>query len=145
MNLQSFKDALGALKEALIIGVFIMLLLFPGCLNSILLNAGFTEASVMGFTWKQKALESKEVADSSQQLAELAVKQLAKMQANIDSISQKLKEASRETESAQVDSISTVVASSTNETDSANKILMSRVQLQKFRLNDIAKDIMQKK
>src|SRR4030095_1085978 len=97
MAFDKFSSFITSLREMLIIAAFLLLLFFPGCLNDVLVKAGFTEASVMGFTWKQKAIESIQVADSSQLLAEAALSQIESMQYRLDSISTKLTRAARVT------------------------------------------------
>ncbi|MEO6358699.1 MAG: hypothetical protein ABIU77_24405 [Ferruginibacter sp.] len=56
------KDFLSVLKDGLLLTLFLLLIFFPLYFNKMLERAGFTEGSLMGFSWKQKALESKEVA-----------------------------------------------------------------------------------
>ena len=79
------KDFIALLKDAVLLCFFLLLIFFPSFFNGILQKAGFTEGSIMGFNWKQKALESKEVADSSQKLATLANMQLEQIQKRMDS------------------------------------------------------------
>jgi hypothetical protein len=47
------KDVLGVAREALLVVLFLLLLLWPSGFNSILVNAGFTKGSVMGFEWEK--------------------------------------------------------------------------------------------
>ena len=84
------KDFISIFRDGLLLILFLLLIFFPSALNDMLSKAGFTQGSVMGFTWEDKAMQSKEVADSSQLLAQAASAQLEEMQNRLDSISQKL-------------------------------------------------------
>lgn len=66
------KDALTALRDGLIVLVFLLLLVAPTSINQRLTEAGFTEGSVAGLKWKAVIKTSSEQARSAgQQLSGL--------------------------------------------------------------------------
>lgn len=52
------KDLVSLLRDFAIFVLALLLLVFPGQFNSILVNAGFEEGSLVGFKWKSKLVES---------------------------------------------------------------------------------------
>jgi hypothetical protein len=53
-GIQIFKDILASVRELFILLIFIFVLFFPEKVNTMLLNAGFTEGDVGPFKWKAK-------------------------------------------------------------------------------------------
>ena len=51
------KDLVVLLRDASVIALFAVFLLFPQKLNGILVSAGFEEGSFAGFKWKSKLVE----------------------------------------------------------------------------------------
>jgi len=141
MSLQNFKDALASFRELLLVLTFLLLLTFPGCVNTILVKAGFTDGSVMGFNWKQKAIESNDVADSSQMLAETAIDQLDQLQSKLDSVSNQLNAALIATENKKVDTASVLIEDSKKSMAINTPALKSRLRFQAARLKSISKDM----
>lgn len=132
------KDLISIFRDGLLLILFILLIFFPTTLNDMLTKAGFTQGSVMGFTWEDKAMQSKEVADSSQLLAQAASTQLEEMQNRLDSISQKL--ASLPPSAANtpvVHAITESISSSKKKVSSYNTALKRNVVLQNAKLNTI--------
>ncbi len=70
--IEQLKGLVTFLREAVIVLVLILLLLFPRTINSILTKAGFTQASIAGFTW-QRELEAavQTTQDANQSVAKL--------------------------------------------------------------------------
>jgi hypothetical protein len=56
------KGALGVAREALIVVMFLLLLLWPSAFNGVLERAGFTKGSLMGFEWQKQLKDSTEQA-----------------------------------------------------------------------------------
>ena len=56
------KDALGVAREALIVAMFLLLILWPTGFNGILERAGFTKGSLLGFEWEKQLKASTEQA-----------------------------------------------------------------------------------
>jgi hypothetical protein len=134
------KDFLSIFKDALLIVLFLLLLCFPKSFNSILENAGFTEASILGFDWEKKAIESKEVADSSQQIALNAGIQMEQMQERLDSISKKLMTLSATTNNPAVENITQSIDASKAQLKISKMALRRDVQVQQKKLNYIFKE-----
>jgi preprotein translocase subunit SecF len=134
------KDFLSIFKDAVLIVLFLLLICFPALLNGILERAGFTEGSMMGFTWKQKAQQSKEVADSSQQIALQAGFQMEQMQERLDSISKKLVTLSATTNDPAVENITQSIDASKAQLKISKMDLRKEVQFQQKKLNYIFKD-----
>jgi hypothetical protein len=142
--IQKFKDFFAMCREGLLVGLFLLLLVFPGCFNSILERAGFTDGSFMGFTWKNKALQSQQVADSSQKLAVEASTQLEEMQNKLDSISKRLAAVAVTENNPEVRAINSEINSSKIAFKFSHLILKDKIQSQKLKLYDIFKDTKQK-
>jgi hypothetical protein len=60
------KDAVALLRDAALFFLGILLILFPGQFNSMLVRAGFEEGSIVGFTWKKKLVESDDALQKAQ-------------------------------------------------------------------------------
>jgi ElaB/YqjD/DUF883 family membrane-anchored ribosome-binding protein len=56
------KGALGVAREALIVVMFLLLILWPSAFNSVLERAGFTKGSLLGFEWEKQLKASTEQA-----------------------------------------------------------------------------------
>jgi hypothetical protein len=56
------KGALGVVREALIVVMFLLLILWPSAFNGVLERAGFTKGSLMGFEWQKQLKDSTEQA-----------------------------------------------------------------------------------
>lgn len=134
------KDFIALVKEGLLLILFLLLLFFPSYINNILIRAGFTEGSLMGLTWKQKAIKIKEVADSSQQLAINASLQMEQLQERLDSISKKLLRLTATTDNPAVEHITAAIDSSKAELKFSNMQLKRNVQFQNKKLDFIFKD-----
>jgi len=81
------KDALGLVRELIVIAVLLLLLMYPQAINDRLVKAGFTKADIAGFTWEkaQKALE--QTGEASQQV-EAVTKKLLSVRESVDQLSQ---------------------------------------------------------
>ncbi len=75
MKIENLKNFLSAIREAIIIALFILVLIFPGTFNKILNEAGFTKGSLLGFDWEKTQEETaeaaKEVAAVNNELVEI--------------------------------------------------------------------------
>ena len=132
--LTKLKDTLALIREGVLIVLFFLLLVFPSCFNTILVNAGFTEGSVMGFTWKEKAIESQKAADSSQHIAETANAKLSEVSTTLEKFSVKVTDAVKDPASANLHSLkveldSSKVALKNTRSDLNQRILNQRVKM----------------
>ena len=139
-NMNKLKDFLSVFKDGLLLCLFLLLIFFPSYFNKMLERAGFTEGSLMGFSWKQKAIQSKEVANSSQKLAINAGIRMEEMQERMDSISKKLETLAATANDPAVDSITKAINSSKAQLKFSNKELTKEVQFQNKKLDYIFKD-----
>src|SRR5262245_31809255 len=60
------KDLVSLLRDGALFVLALLLVAFPGQFNTILVNAGFEEGSVVGFKWKSKLVESNQVLQEAQ-------------------------------------------------------------------------------
>lgn len=138
--MSKIKDFLSIFKDVVLIALFLLLICFPALFNGILERAGFTEGSLMGFSWKQRAKESRAVADSSQQIALQAGLQMEQMQQRLDSISKKLVTLSATTNDPAVKNITQSIDASKAQLKISKMELRRDVQVQQKKLNYIFKD-----
>lgn len=61
------KNVVALLRDLALFTLGVLLLLFPGHFNSMLVNAGFEEGSLVGFKWKSKLVESNEALQKAQE------------------------------------------------------------------------------
>lgn len=61
-----WKDLLALVRDTLLLALALLLLLFPKAFNQLLVNAGFEEGSLVGFTWKAKLVESDQALKEAQ-------------------------------------------------------------------------------
>ena len=134
------KDFLSVFKDGVLIAMFLLLIIFPSSFNKMLERAGFTEGSFGGFTWKQKAEQLNEVADSSQQLAANASAQMEQMQDRMNNISQQLEKLAETNYDPAVENIAKAINSSKKELKASNNQLKRRVEFQNKKLKTIFKD-----
>ena len=60
-----WKDLVSLLRDASLLLVVILLVLFPDKFNSILVNAGFEEGSLVGLKWKAKVVETNDALEEA--------------------------------------------------------------------------------
>lgn len=137
--MEKYKDFLSVSRDTILLLLFLFLIFFPNTINRILVNAGFTEISVMGATWKQKALDSKQLADSSRLLAETAGTQMEEMQNRLDSISKKLVAIAQSTNNPEVHKIAAAIDSSKLKLMLNSSFLKKSTQAQKTKLDVVFK------
>lgn len=53
-----WKDIVSLMRDSALLSLAVLLIVFPTTLNSILVNAGFEEGSLVGFKWKSKLVDS---------------------------------------------------------------------------------------
>jgi hypothetical protein len=69
------KDLVSLLRDGAIFALAVLLIVFPVQFNSILVNAGFEEGSLVGFKWKSKLVESdKALKDAQVTISDLQTK-----------------------------------------------------------------------
>ena len=60
------KDVISILRDGALFFIAILLLVFPEQFNTLLVNAGFEEGSVVGFTWKSKLIDSTDALEQAE-------------------------------------------------------------------------------
>ena len=66
------KDLVALLRDAALFVLAVLLVLFPGQFNSILVNAGFKEGSIAGFKWESKLVATdQQLKNTSDRIAVL--------------------------------------------------------------------------
>ena len=140
--MEKAKNLISILKDGLLLVFFLLLLVFPDHLNSILVRAGFIDGSVMGFNWKQKAIESKNVADSSHKIALDAGIKMDQMQVRLDSISKNLVSIdATPNNQAAIGRITDAIEFSKDQLKENNMELKKDIQFQNKKLAFIFKDV----
>ncbi len=70
--LERLKALVALVREAVIVAILLLLLLFPQTINSLLTKAGFTEASIAGFKWERELQDAlQKTQDASQSVTKL--------------------------------------------------------------------------
>lgn len=82
------KDAVAVLRDGSLFLLALLLIVFPSSFNTILVNAGFEEGSVVGFKWKSKLRDSNDALEQAQA-------SLGQLQAKNDELVAALREASK--------------------------------------------------
>ena len=59
------KDLVALLRDATLFVLAMLLLVFPAQFDSILVDAGFEEGSVVGFKWKSKLIDSNQALEEA--------------------------------------------------------------------------------
>lgn len=59
------KDFVILLRDSAIILLAVLLIMFPNTFNSIMVNAGFQEGSLVGFTWKSNLVDSNDALEQA--------------------------------------------------------------------------------
>jgi hypothetical protein len=86
-SIEVFKNFFGMLKEGILILLFAFIFFFPKKINSILLNAGFTNGDVMGFKWEKQLADTKKSLQAAGNANSNAQVQIEKLQGTIDTLS----------------------------------------------------------
>ena len=81
------KDIVALLRDGTIFLLAVLLLAFPSKLNSVLVDAGFEEGSIVGFKWKSKLVTANQDLQSAQQ-------QISLLQQRNDELTRHLSDAS---------------------------------------------------
>jgi hypothetical protein len=84
--LQSVQTAINIARDGLFLIIIVMLLFLPGKVNHILIEAGFTKASILGFDWEKKLDESAKQTEAAQQEVERLHSELGQYATRIDQV-----------------------------------------------------------
>ncbi|MGE6105594.1 hypothetical protein ACLHZT_18585 [Aeromonas veronii] len=129
------KDLVALLRDGAILILAVLLVAFPVQFNSILVNAGFEEGSIVGFKWKKGLVQSNNaLQDAQNTISKLQgendnlLKALndAKLKLNDPSLLEKF--AALEAENMKLKAATTVVQSTVTETIAANAPLVEKVR-----------------
>lgn len=124
------KDLVVLLRDASVIALFAVFLLFPQKLNGILVSAGFEEGSFAGFKWKSKLVEyDATVAELQTALAE-AQKVNARLTQALQGAEGGTGELQRAAELVQQDAASALEAASKTVAGNQQLVEQARAQLQ---------------
>jgi hypothetical protein len=127
------KDAVALLRDASLLFLALLLIAFPGRLNSMLEHAGFVEGSIGGFKWQSQLAKSTSslseaqstITDLRRKLADMS-QALAEANTKIGDPGFKTRVANIETENAQLQTAAQQVQSSVTQTIASNAPLLSR-------------------
>lgn len=120
------KDGLAVFREFLIVLVLLLLLLWPGVINTRLQGAGFVEADVAGFKWKSAQQAVQKTGEVQQQVAE--AKQTT--EDSIKKVDELASKVSNPEVKRELETIKTSLNSSLQTTQAAEKDLQTVRQVQ---------------
>src|SRR5258707_13978237 len=89
--LPNLKDFFAVMREALLLGVIVLLLVKPVWINTILRNAGITSISAMGVNWQERADSAQKIATASHEVASNATQRLDSLYNTLSTYSTALK------------------------------------------------------
>lgn len=129
------KDLVALLRDAALLVIAVLLVMFPVTFNTILQKAGFEEGSLVGFKWKAKLVENDAALKEAQALISSLKEQNDKLnqtltEAQQQSPNENLKQqlSSLEQSNAQLQVASSKVAASLANTISSNAPLVRKAQ-----------------
>lgn len=129
------KDTVGLLRDAALLVLVILLLIFPASLNDVLVRAGFEEGSLAGFKWKKQLVQSdKALVDANATISDLKSQlektsnALSEAQARIDDQGLRASLSKLATENQQVGDASAKVQASAQSTIASGASLVDKAQ-----------------
>ena len=84
--LSSAQAGVSLLRDALLLGLFLLLVLAPATLNGILTRAGFTKASILGFDWQARVEAAERETVAAKQEAERMGQQLSEYAVRLEQV-----------------------------------------------------------
>jgi seryl-tRNA synthetase len=97
------KDLVALLRDFTLFALAFLLLLFPKAFNTVLVNAGFEEGSIVGFKWKSKLIESDAALKEAQATITDLRSQLDKMSQTLTDAHAKLNDPSLKDQISKLD------------------------------------------
>lgn len=129
------KDLVALLRDGAILILAVLLVAFPVQFNSILVNAGFEEGSIVGFKWKKGLVQSNNaLQDAQNTISKLQgendnlLKALNDANLKLNDPSQLERFAALEAENMKLKAATIVVQSTVTETIAANAPLVEKVR-----------------
>ena len=130
------KDTVAMLRDAMLFVLAVLLILFPGKLNSVLTDAGFTEGSLGGFKWQSSLVNSNQALKEAQaKISELQkinddqVKALAEARALLSDTRLKQRIAKLEEDNSIQKESTEIVQNSVAQTLRTNAALVAKAQV----------------
>jgi len=139
--IETFKSATASVREAVIVLVLILFLVFPGMMKGVLTKAGFTSAELAGFKW--------ELRDSAQQTRE-AEESVTKLEAELRTLGDRLKAIGQQPVTPpqvrkQIVSLSDRVQRTSNETLVVREKLRTNVEAQESLIRRVAPEMLERR
>ena len=119
---EKLKDTLTVIRESILVILFLILLLFPSVINSVLTKAGFTKGSILGFDWEKQIQASKDSLTEANNKVEEVKNQLNAVIPQLESLQ---KNVTTDSAKANVKMLSESVRSSLMKID-ATKFMLKR-------------------
>jgi len=92
--MEKAQTVINMVRDALLLCLLIMLMVFPGPLNSMLVKAGFIKASIGGFEWEKQVTAAINQTEAAQREVQGLQTQLRDYRARIEQIGRSASEAS---------------------------------------------------
>jgi len=134
------KDLVALLRDGAILILAVLLVAFPVRFNSILVDAGFEEGSIVGFKWKKSLVQSNNaLQDTQNTISKLQgendnlLKALNDANLKLNDPSQLERLAALEAENMKLKAATTVVQSTVTETIAANAPLVEMIRTPSWR------------
>jgi hypothetical protein len=130
--LDQISKYLTLIKESLLLIFFILPFAAPSWVHSVLTNAGISEISAGGVTYKEQAAQAQKIADSSQKIAAVATNHLDSIKKLFDPNSLALIKATGATDK-EIDSLSKKY----DKLNTTSQNLHSQIQVQQQKLKKL--------
>ncbi len=136
-NINTIKEIFAAIREAILVIVLILLLIWPAAVNGILVKAGFTEADFGFIKWKRQL---QELAQQTQEANEL----VNVVQEDLETINQELESTPRglggdEKLFEERDALAKRISKTSETAQTARQKLAENLKKQQELLNEIQK------
>ena len=135
--IQKIKDALTVIRDSILILLFIILLLFPSGINSILIKAGFTKGNILGFDWEKQIQASRDSLTQANNKVEEVKNQLNYVIPQLESLQ---KNVATDSDKASVKKLSDSIRSSLMKINAAKYMLGRNVLLQDSLLRNVRRN-----
>jgi len=84
--LESARTFLSVMRDGILLLLLLMLVLIPARVNKVLIDAGITKASILGFDWEKQLEESSKETEQAKQEVEKLNKELGTHVAQIEEV-----------------------------------------------------------
>lgn len=133
--LSILKDLTVILRDGIILILFLLLIITPGRINSILVSAGFTKGTIGGLSWEAKLKTAADETRTVGQSVDLARRNYDSLAGRLKALEQKMKDPRLKSEVKQINDLVTV---SQGELDVADRTVKRSLASQQQIVAEIA-------